>query len=131
MSIRVTVWNEFRHEKKHETVKALYPDGIHQVIAGFLAEQGHQVETVTLDEPEHGLTEAVLAETDVLIWWGHAAHREVEQQLLRPVIGLSVPLGVEAFLDGGCKNMVDSPGVSVDDGLACILSFAGQGRTTG
>ena len=85
MTIRVTVWNEFRHEKKHEAVKELYPDGIHQIIAGFLAEQGHQVETATLDEPEHGLTKAVLAATDVLIWWGHAAHHEVQDEIVERV----------------------------------------------
>jgi len=28
------------------------------------------VRTATLDQPEHGLTNEVLAQTDVLIWWG-------------------------------------------------------------
>jgi len=81
-SIRVTVWNEFRHEKENETVKAIYPDGIHAAIAGFLGEQAFQVRTATLDEPEHGLSEAVLAETDVLIWWGHRAHGEVQDEIV-------------------------------------------------
>ena len=63
--LRVTVWNEFRHEKTDQAVKDIYPDGIHTVIAGHLSEQGFSVRTATLDEPEHGLTEAVLAETDV------------------------------------------------------------------
>ncbi len=77
MTTRVTVWNEFRHEKSHKEVQELYPDGIHMVIARFLGAQGFDVRTATLDEPEHGLTEAVLAATDVLIWWGHMAHDEV------------------------------------------------------
>ena len=84
-NIRVTVWNEFRHEKVHETVMAVYPDGIHTVIAGALSEAGFAVGTATLDEPEHGLTEEVLASTDVLIWWGHMAHRDVEDEIVERV----------------------------------------------
>ena len=84
--IRVTVWNEFRHEKSHESVRVVYPDGMHTVIAGFLnAEPGIKARTATLDEPEHGLTEAVLAETDVLTWWGHMAHGQVSDQVVERV----------------------------------------------
>jgi trehalose utilization protein len=82
MTIRVTVWNEFRHEKKHEKVKQIYPNGIHSAIADMLREHGHQVKTATLDEAEHGLTKAVLAETDVLLWWGHMAHNEVNDEIV-------------------------------------------------
>ena len=81
-TVRVTVWNEFRHEKTHEAVAKVYPDGMHQVIAGFLREAGFEVRTATLDEPEHGLTEEVLASTDVLIWWGHMAHAEVRDEIV-------------------------------------------------
>lgn len=80
--IQVTVWNEFRHEKVKEAVKQIYPDGIHTTIADFLKKQGFQTRTATLDEPEHGLSEAVLANTDVLIWWGHMAHHEVKDQIV-------------------------------------------------
>ena len=31
--IRVTVWNEFQHERTQEKVKEIYPDGIHACIA--------------------------------------------------------------------------------------------------
>jgi trehalose utilization protein len=82
MSINVTVWNEFRHEKMHDEVAEVYPDGIHVVIADFLADAGFETRTATLDEPEHGLTDEVLAETDVLIWWGHMAHHEVEDEIV-------------------------------------------------
>ncbi len=80
--MRVTVWNEFRHEKTDDRVRAIYPDGMHQVIADALKQAGHQVRTATLDEPEHGLTAEVLAQTDVLTWWGHAAHREVSDAIV-------------------------------------------------
>ncbi len=84
--IRVTVWNEFRHELHNEAVRALYPQGMHRVIAdSLLASGGMDVRTATLDEPEHGLGAAVLADTDVLIWWGHMAHAEVEDEVVKRV----------------------------------------------
>ena len=80
---RVTVWNEYRHERESDTVAEVYPDGIHAVVADALREGGHEVRTATLDEgPDHGLTEAVLDETDVLVWWGHAAHDEVRDAVV-------------------------------------------------
>src|SRR5262245_1523751 len=80
--IRVTVWNEYRHEKLHDEVKQIYPQGIHTVIAEGLRSRGMTVHTATLDEPDHGLTDAVLAQTDVLTWWGHLAHGEVSEQVV-------------------------------------------------
>jgi trehalose utilization protein len=82
-TIRVTVWNEYRHERDREHIGQIYPDGIHNAIANYLKGQaGLEVRTATLDEPEHGLTEAVLASTDVLTWWGHGAHGEVEDEIV-------------------------------------------------
>jgi len=84
--IRVTVWNEFRHEKKDAEVRAVYPDGIHVAIAkGLSAAPDLAVRTATLDEPEHGLSEKVLGETDVLTWWGHMAHGEVKDEIVARV----------------------------------------------
>jgi trehalose utilization protein len=86
--IRVTVWNEAQHEKKHESVKKVYPNGIHTVIAQALRDQlgpAVSVRTATLDEPEHGLTAQVLAETDVLTWWGHMAHGQVQDAVVERV----------------------------------------------
>ncbi len=78
MPIRVTVWHEFRHEKKNPEVAKIYPKGIHEAIASHLRTcQDMTVRTATLDEEEAGLTDAVLNETDVLTWWGHTAHGDV------------------------------------------------------
>ena len=80
---RVVVWNEFRHEKSSKEVKAIYPDGMHAVIADHLNEQSGITATLaSLDEPEHGLTERKLADTDVLIWWGHMAHHDVKDEIV-------------------------------------------------
>ncbi|MDP6446325.1 MAG: ThuA domain-containing protein [Pirellulaceae bacterium] len=85
MPIRVTIWNEFVHEQTNEAVAKLYPGGIHGVVADMLAEQlgdDVQTHTATLDEPQHGLTEEVLDQTDVLTWWGHAAHDRVDDAIV-------------------------------------------------
>ncbi|HEX2755991.1 MAG TPA: ThuA domain-containing protein [Candidatus Limnocylindrales bacterium] len=79
---RVTVWSEHRQERSDPPVAAIYPDGIHGAIAAGLRDAGFEVRTATLDEPEHGLTEAVLAATDVLTWWGHVAHDEVDDAIV-------------------------------------------------
>jgi len=82
-NIRVTVWNEFRHEKMNKAIGKLYPKGMHGEIASYLRKQdGISARTATLDEPEHGLTERVLKNTDVLIWWGHAYHDDVKDQIV-------------------------------------------------
>ncbi len=80
--IRVTVWNEFLHEKRNNDIAKIYPQGMHSAIADFLnAQPGIAARTAWLEQPEHGLTEAVLAETDVLTWWGHMAHHEVQDEI--------------------------------------------------
>lgn len=83
--VKVTVWNEFRHEQKDEAVRKIYPHGIHKTIGDFLEKEGFDVQTATLDQPEHGLTEDVLNATDVLIWWGHMAHHEVADEVAERV----------------------------------------------
>jgi trehalose utilization protein len=83
--INVTIWNENRHEQKNEKVRSIYPEGIHMAIAHYLNDQGLQTGTATLDEPEHGLTDDVLQNTDVLIWWGHIAHGEVKDEIVEKV----------------------------------------------
>jgi trehalose utilization protein len=85
-TIQVTVWNENRHEKTNPAVAAIYPRGIHGAIAAALgAVPGIEARTATLDEPEHGLAQDVLDRTDVLIWWGHMAHRDVRDEIVERV----------------------------------------------
>ena len=86
--IRVTVWGENRHEQREPQVAARYPKGMHTTIAEGIEENlgaGVVTRTATLDDPEHGLTEDVLADTDVLTWWGHAAHAEVADAVVERV----------------------------------------------
>jgi trehalose utilization protein len=84
-AIRVTVWNEGRHEKKNAAIKKLYPDGMHGALAKSLREAGFDVSTATLDDPDQGLGGDVLDNTDVLTWWGHGAHHEVRDDIVEKV----------------------------------------------
>ncbi|SDB82762.1 Trehalose utilization protein [Pelagirhabdus alkalitolerans] len=83
--MKVLVWNENRHEKKNPEVSGIYPEGIHGAIKKFLTEAGHDVTTATLDEVNHGLSDDLLNQTDVLIWWGHLAHDEVEDEWVEKI----------------------------------------------
>jgi len=86
MKTKITVWNEYRHEKIDTAVSAIYPNGLHGAIKVFLdEEQDFEVRTATLDEAEHGLTDEVLNTTDVLIWWGHMAHEIVQDEVVEKV----------------------------------------------
>jgi trehalose utilization protein len=88
MALRVTVWNEGVHEATQPEIAAIYPHGIHGAIAEGLRELlGDEVvvRTATLDDPEHGLSEQALAETDVLLWWGHIAHDRVSDEVVERV----------------------------------------------
>ena len=83
--IIVTIFNEFRHEKQKESIRAIYPDGIHGAIKAGIEDEEILVRTVTLDDPECGLTQEVLDDTDVLLWWGHMAHHEVPDEVAQRV----------------------------------------------
>ncbi len=84
--IHVTIWNEFYHERHRENIAKVYPNGIHAVIAEKLsAFDEYDITTATLDMPENGLTDDVLNNTDVLIWWGHAKHHEVSDAVVEKV----------------------------------------------
>lgn len=86
--IRVTVWGENIHEQKIPLVREIYPNGMHECIAeGLREDPGLMVHTATLQQPEHGLSESVLNNTDVLIWWGHCAHKEVDDAIVARVAG--------------------------------------------
>ncbi len=86
MTIRAIVWGENVHDQESEVVQSIYPDGMHNCIAAGLNElDGISASSAVLQDPEHGLTEERLAETDVLVWWGHAAHGDVDDAIVERV----------------------------------------------
>ncbi len=87
-TMSVTVWGENVHERYNEAVRTIYPDGMHAAIAAALQADlppGARVRSATLEQPEHGLSEATLADTTVLTWWGHLAHGKVEDAIVERV----------------------------------------------
>ena len=83
--IKVTVYNEYIHEVESEEIAAVYPKGIHGCIADFLgANEDIIVKTVTLETVEE-ITDELLFDTDVLIWWGHMAHDKVPDKLVEKI----------------------------------------------
>ena len=83
--MKVVVWNENAHEKEDPRITEIYPGGLHGYIASFLKSDDVEVSTATLDDPDCGLTDEVLKETDVLIWWGHAVHDKVPDEVVERV----------------------------------------------
>ena len=86
MTIKVIVWGENVHEQNDKKVQKIYPDGMHNCIAdGLNTDDDIEAKTVTLQEPEHGLSKKVINSTDVLIWWGHVAHDKVQDKIVERV----------------------------------------------
>ncbi len=84
--LRVTVWNEFVHERELPEIRAVYPEGIHGCLRSFLEkEQDITVTCVTLDMPNQGITKELLDNTDVLIWWSHARQEDITDETVRLV----------------------------------------------
>ncbi len=84
--INVVIWNEFRHEKREPEVAKIYPEGIHACIRDFLkCDEELNITLAALDDPDQGLPDELLNNTDVLLWWGHLAHREVDDKLVEKI----------------------------------------------
>ena len=85
--LNVVIWNEYRHERQEEACRAIYPNGIHGLIKSFLEadDPSLNIRLAALDDPDQGLPDDVLNETDVLLWWGHMAHHEVDDGLVERI----------------------------------------------
>ena len=81
-SVRVLVWDERQPEQAQA-----YENFLGNAIASHLAKQpGFTVKSVGLDDPEQGLDAATLDATDVLIWWGHRRHPDVNHETVRGIV---------------------------------------------
>ena len=78
--INITVWNESTHKGK------AYPTSMSDAIKEIFDGKGeYSVTCAFLDDPEQGLPDDVLNNTDVLFWWGHSKHEKVEDKLVEKV----------------------------------------------
>ncbi len=83
--LNIVIWDE----NPPHAPKEVYPDQLRGAIAqgleAFDSKSELNVKVAHLDEAEQGMPESLLAETDVLLWWGHARHGEVEDALAERV----------------------------------------------
>jgi len=80
--IKVTIYNEYIEEKKDPGAVKIYPNGMHNTIKNYLSKNPEfEVTTVTMEMPDCGLTEELLNDTDVLLWWGHGHHGDVSDEV--------------------------------------------------
>jgi trehalose utilization protein len=79
----VTVFCEDTRQPQQEAYERVYPQGIGVAIAQALRNRGLGVSNVYQSEPEHGLSQAVLEQTDVLIYWSHKSWRDVSPEAIQ------------------------------------------------
>src|SRR5688572_14268196 len=72
-TIRVVVWDE-RQPRQKEAYENFLGNAIAQYLQG---QSGITVQSVALDDTEQGLSDTILNNCDVLIWWGHQRQAEV------------------------------------------------------
>ncbi len=88
--LRVLVWDE----NPGHVPEAIYPEGMRETLARVLREKGLNglreipcaLQTAHLDQPEQGLPDALLAETDVLVWWAHLRHAELSDSRTAAIV---------------------------------------------
>ena len=110
--MKVLVWNENYHEKINERVAKIYPEGMHGQIASFLRCDDIEVRVATLDDEECGLTEELLEDTDVLVWWGHMRHRDIPDEIVdrvcnRVLSGMGLVALHSAIFSGSALEVVE------------------------
>ena len=120
--IRITVFNEFFHEKKDPAVREIYPDGIHKTLKENLSDDEITVQTVTLDNV-NDITDELLKNTDVLIWWGHMKHGDVPDEVAKRVQN-AVLSGMGSFF---LHSAPHSKPVKLLMGTPCSLSWREDG----
>lgn len=84
---RVVVWSEGT-ANVDEGSKKVYPQDINTAIAEGLKpieSEGWEIMKASLNDPEQGLPDDKLNQTDVLIWWGHKKHGEVKDELVSKI----------------------------------------------
>ena len=87
--MKVTVFSE--HGKSHREnpeVVNRHPHGIHRTLKELFDGAGFDTTAVWQDDGDDGsmLTDEILNDTDVLVWWGHCMHENVSDALVEKII---------------------------------------------
>lgn len=79
----VVVWSEGTAPKE------IFPNDINGAIAEGLRAcgemKGWDVVVANLSDPDQGISDELLAKTDVLVWWGHKKHGDVKDELVNKI----------------------------------------------
>jgi len=84
---KVVVWSEGTANVDPGS-KGIYPQDINTAIADGLKPleaRGWEIVKASLNDPDQGISQALLESTDVLIWWGHKKHGEVKDELVERI----------------------------------------------
>src|SRR5579884_3770792 len=80
--IRVVVWDE-----RQDAQKQAYTNHLGDTLAKELETHPEfSVKSVGLNDPDQGLTDEILDNCDVLIWWGHQKHAQVTDEHVKAII---------------------------------------------
>lgn len=103
--MKITIFNEFHPDQKKGKAIKLYPNGIHTEIKLFLKDNpDFEVNIATQETPSHGLTDSILNETDVLIWWSDSWNEQILSDVAEKVNSRVLEgMGI-IFLYGGCLS---------------------------
>ncbi|MDL2234515.1 ThuA domain-containing protein [Ruminococcaceae bacterium OttesenSCG-928-L11] len=82
--INVTIYNEDYPDYHPEEVKEAYPNGIHGVLSEILEREDclGKLRIATFETHREILTQEVLDDTDVLVWWSHKQQQEVDDRVV-------------------------------------------------
>ena len=84
--LRVTVWSEVIDPVLEPRAVTYYPDDINVYLAEFLSiEHDFEVRTANLRQKENGLSQEILNDTDVLVWWSHLYDDQVSDETAQRV----------------------------------------------
>lgn len=84
--MKVTIFTEFNASMESEEAKVSYPEGMNACLYDFISKE-HDVKMIVHSKDDDGseLTEEILKNTDVLIWWGHWYHGLVSDDVINMV----------------------------------------------
>ena len=123
--IKVTVWYEHAPGDEHEAVMKMHPNGLADTIADIFGDKAcFSVRKIHIDMPECGLTDGVLNDTDVLVWWGHVRHSDVPHEIAERV-RLAVNCGM-GFI--GLHSAHESRPFRALMGTSCLLRWRDEER---
>ncbi|MCB1210576.1 MAG: hypothetical protein KDK97_14695, partial [Verrucomicrobiales bacterium] len=82
-AIHVLVWDE-RQPRQAEAYENFLGNEISKQLTA--SAKGLELRSAALDDPEQGLTEENLKWANVLVWWGHARHKDVTDESVKRVM---------------------------------------------